>query len=108
MRVCLAKSRWCSKLGLAHRRDSHDEPVCCRKETELSGEIMGLQDVLLEAGAEAAAKALRLRELDAQIAQQRQQLDMVCPGAPEVRPSVMRLMLNENSQRIHTLFALHL
>ena len=55
-----------------------------RKVEELSGESMGLQDVLLEAGAEDAAKTVRLRELEAKTRQQREQLDWVrsaCSGS---------------------------
>ena len=51
-----------------------------RKVEELSGESIGLQDVLLEAGAEDAAKTVRLRELEAKTKQQREQLDWVRPA----------------------------
>lgn len=45
-----------------------------RKVEELSGESLGLQDVLLEAGAEATAGELRLRQLEAELRQQQEQL----------------------------------
>lgn len=45
-----------------------------RRVEELSGEGLGLQDVLLDAGAEAAAGELRLRQLEAELGQQREQL----------------------------------
>ena len=45
-----------------------------RKVEELSGESLGLQDVLLEAGAQTAAGELRLRQLEAELEQQRGQL----------------------------------
>ena len=59
------------------------EPHCkgrrlpCRKVQELSGEIVGLQDVLSEAGAEEVTKAMRMKELDTQVGQQRRQLSLV-------------------------------
>ncbi|CAK0740650.1 hypothetical protein CVIRNUC_001266 [Coccomyxa viridis] len=48
-----------------------------RKVQELSGEIAGLQDVLSEAGAEEVSQAMRMKELDIQVRQQRQQLSLV-------------------------------
>ena len=59
--------------------------LLCRKVQELSGEIVGLQDVLSEAGAEEVSQAKRMRELDTQLRQQRQQLRLVCVGtSPDV------------------------
>ena len=52
--------------------------LLCRKVQELSGEIVGLQDVLSEAGADEVTQAMRTKELDAQVRQQRQQLILVC------------------------------
>ena len=46
---------------------------------ELSGESLGLHDVLSEAGAETAAKALRLTELEAETTQQQKQLAQARP-----------------------------
>ena len=54
--------------------------MLCRKVQELSGEIVGLQDVLSEAGAEEVSQAMRMKELDTQVRQQRQQLSLVCIG----------------------------
>ena len=50
-----------------------------RKVEELSGESLGLQDVLSEAGAEAATKAVRLTELEANMKHQQVQLVQVHP-----------------------------
>ena len=55
-------------------RPSEVDMSAHRKVEELSGESLGLQDVLLEAGAEAAAGELRLRQLEAELGQQREQL----------------------------------
>ena len=45
---------------------------------ELAGESLGLQDVLSEAGAEAATNAVRLAELEAKMERQQVQLAQVC------------------------------
>ena len=63
----------------------------CRKVQELSGEIAGLQDVLSEAGAEEVSQAMRMKELDIQVRQQRQQLSLVCTDtSPESCPTQWR------------------
>ena len=55
-------------------RPSEVDMSARRKVEELSGESLGLQDVLSEAGAEAAAGELRLRQLEAELRQQQEQL----------------------------------
>ena len=63
----------------------------CRKVQELSGEIAGLQDVLSEAGAEEVSQAMRMKELDIKVRQQRQQLSLVCiDTSPESCPTQWR------------------
>lgn len=50
---------------------------CCREADVLLGESLGLQDILVEAGSEAAAAAAHLAELEAQLAQSQARVEEV-------------------------------